>query len=440
MNTENQSLPPVVQPPVQTGIATSNVEPTMKSERLELLDVLRGFAILGILLPNLKAFSMISAAYNNPTAYGDLEGLNYVVYYLTQLLCEQKFWSMFSMLFGAGIVLMFERAESKSQRAWSVHFRRMFWLLLIGLFHAHVLWFGDILYAYALCGMCVYFAKRLSPLWLFVLGGLSMAVASGFFLFSGWTMQFWGDAQVESFVADWQPDEDAVQAEVDAYRGTWLDQIPYRNKTAVFFQILLFPLWVFWRTSGLMLIGMGLYKTGFITGKSPIQVYLATIGLALVIAFPLIALEIRKNFSVDWNATYSMFYGAQCNFWCAPIVTMAYISLIALFVRSGVLSWVRFVFASVGRMALTNYLMQTVICVTLFYGHGLGWFGSVERTQQLQIAICIWLFQLALSPIWMSIFQYGPAEWIWRSLSYWKIQPILRQSKTDGIQARRASE
>ncbi len=437
MNTENQSeqpddLPPVVQPPViSSGAVASKLEPTGKSQRVQLLDVLRGFAILGILLPNMKVFSMIGAAYNNPTAYGDLEGFNFFVYLVTQLFCEQKFWSMFAMLFGSGIVLMYERAEAKGARTWLVHYRRMFWLMLIGLLHAHLLWYGDILFAYAVSGMIVYGAKRLSPMWLFIIGGLLMSVASMFYFFSGWSTQFWDPVVLEDFVADWKPDDDAVQAEIDAYRGSWVDQIPYRNKTALFFQLFLLPLWVFWRTSGLMLIGMGLYKTGFITGKSPIKLYLAMIGLALVVAFPLIGLEIRKNFAVNWDAMYSMFYGSQCNYWCAPMVTLAYISIIALLVRSGVFSWLRTMFAAVGQMALTNYLMQTMICITLFYGFGLGWFGSVERSQQLLIAICIWIFQLLLSPVWMRFFQYGPMEWIWRSLSYWKIQPIWRESRSE---------
>ena len=377
-------LPPVIQEPVlPPGAPLPKIEPTGKSDRIQLLDVFRGVAILGILLPNLKAFSMIGAAYNNPTAYGSLEGFNYYVYLFTQLFCEQKFWSMFAMLFGAGVALMYERAKAKGARAWPVHYRRMFWLMLIGLFHAHVMWFGDILFAYALCGMWIYLFLRLPPIWLFIVGGLFMSVASLFFFFSGWSTQFWGPAQVDQFVSDWKPDADRIQAEVDAYRGSWIDQVPYRNLNAIFFELLLFPLWVFWRTSGLMMIGMGLYKTGFITGKSPIKVYLAMIALALFIAFPLIGLEIRKNFAVEWTAMYSMFYGSQCNYWCAPMVTLAYLSVIALAVKSGALSWVAALFAAVGRMALTNYLMQTMICITLFYGFGLGWFGSVERSEQL---------------------------------------------------------
>lgn len=147
-------------PPAATAMPAA---PVTAGERIVSLDVLRGFAILGILIMNIQSFSMISAAYLNPTAYGDLTGLNRVVWTLSHLFADLKFISIFSMLFGAGIVLFARRLEAKGLRAGPVHYRRAIWLLLIGLAHGFLLWYGDILAIYGLVGLIVYLMWRRSP-------------------------------------------------------------------------------------------------------------------------------------------------------------------------------------------------------------------------------------------------------------------------------------
>ena len=137
--------------------------PVDQTERINSLDVLRGFALLGILVMNIQAFSMVGAAYMNPTAYGDLTGANYWVWYVSHLLFDQKFMALFSALFGAGIVLMWRRAEAKSRRATGLHYRRTFWLMVFGFVHAYGVWAGDILFVYSLCGLWVFWLKRRSP-------------------------------------------------------------------------------------------------------------------------------------------------------------------------------------------------------------------------------------------------------------------------------------
>ena len=144
---------------------SNKIGPVQSGERIRALDVLRGFALLGILVPNIQAFAMISMAYRNPTAYGDFSGLNFVVWYVTNLLFEQKFMTLFSVLFGAGIVLMASRVAKAGGRPWWVHLRRMFWLGLFGMAHAYLLWFGDILFTYAVAGSIVYWLYKLKPRW-----------------------------------------------------------------------------------------------------------------------------------------------------------------------------------------------------------------------------------------------------------------------------------
>jgi uncharacterized protein len=123
---------------------------------------------------------------------------------------------------------------------------------------------------------------------------------------------------------------------------------------------------------------------------------------------------------------YSMFLGTQFNYWGSIFVSCGYIGIMMLICRSALLGWLISTLAAVGRMALTNYLMQTVICTTIFYGFGFGLYGSVERVWQLMIVFAVWAAQLVWSPLWLARFRFGPAEWLWRSLTYGRRQPMRR--------------
>src|SRR5687767_6329722 len=151
------------------------------SKRIGSIDVLRGVAVLGILLMNIQTFSMVESAYMNPASYGDLTGINAVIYVFGRLFADQKFMTIFSMLFGAGIVLMAEKAVSNGRRPASAHYRRMIVLLAVGVAHAYLLWYGDVLTTYAICGMLVYLVRKWRPAILFWLGVLLLLVPLGFF-------------------------------------------------------------------------------------------------------------------------------------------------------------------------------------------------------------------------------------------------------------------
>ena len=174
--------PAVTAPP---AVTVTHAAPVTADERIVSLDVLRGFAILGILIMNIQSFSMIGAAYLNPTAYGNLTGLNRVVWTLGHLFADMKFISIFSMLFGAGVVLFATRLESRGQRPGPVHYRRTFWLLVIGLAHGFLLWYGDILAIYALIGFIVYLFWRRSPLALLITGVAVMCVGTLLYVGAG---------------------------------------------------------------------------------------------------------------------------------------------------------------------------------------------------------------------------------------------------------------
>jgi len=388
------------------------------SERLVTLDVLRGFALLGILIMNIQSFAMIGLAYVNPYAYGDMTGLNGWVWFLSHVFADQKFMSMFSLLFGAGIVLMTGRQEKATGRSAAVHYRRMGVLLLIGLLHAYLIWYGDILVAYALCGMVVYLFRRLRPGTLIVLGVLAIAVHSGINTAARLSLPYWPEDAVTEFNKAMQAHADTTREELEAYRGPYMGQLPSRAIAAVMFQTMMFLTWSFWRAGGLMLIGMALFKLDVLSGRRPPGLYWALVVIGLAVGLPVILLGQRAIAAHNWEPAYLMFTGLEFNYWGSLFVCLAYIGAILLACRRQDWGWLLRPFAAVGQMALTNYLMQSLICTLLFYGHGLGWFGSVERVGQVGIVAAIWLLQLAWSPLWLRHFRFGPAEWVWRALTY----------------------
>lgn len=403
--------------------------PTRPTERIVAIDILRGFALLGILIMNIQEFAMPVAAYSNPTAYGDLTGANRWVWTLSHIFADQKFMTIFSLLFGAGIVLMSEKLDARGQRAWGLHHRRTFWLLLIGLAHAYLLWSGDILVAYALCGFWVYWLRRLRPGWQMALGILVVSIFSLILLVTGLTMQSAPPETLQEWRADWRPAAETIADEVASYRSGWLEQMNARVPTTFEFQTFGFLFWALWRAGGLMLMGMALYRWGVLTGGRSGRFYAGMAVLGFAIGLPVVSWGVVQNFANNWSMEYSQFGpGAQANYWGSLFVSTAYIGLLMLFARSGALPWLQNALAAVGRTALSNYLLQTILATAIFYGHGLGLFGSVERVGQIGIVVAIWVVQLVVSPLWLRYYRFGPFEWLWRSLSYWRLQPMGTRS------------
>ena len=405
----------------------SDAGPVVDTARIDAIDVLRGFALLGILVMNVQSFAMPQAAYFNPTAYGDLEGANLHVWLAGRMLADQKFMTIFSMLFGAGIVLMAGRVEARGGAgAGRVHYRRMGWLLVIGLLHAHLLWFGDILFTYAVCGMVVYPLRHLSPGRLAALGATLLAVGSALSVGTGMSLPYWPDDALATFTSEaWRPTPELIEAELAAYRGGWLEQQPGRSAGALVFQTFLLITWGFWRAAGLMLVGMALFKGDVFAARRSPRFYAKLIAAAVAVGLPLQAYGLSLDFARGWPV-WSFFIGMQFNYWPSIAVSLGYVGLVMLACRAAALRPFTRPFAAVGQTALTNYLLQTVLCTTIFYGHGLGWFGSVDRVGQVGVVAGVWALQLVASPLWLRRFRFGPAEWAWRSLTYGARQPLRR--------------
>ena len=402
------------------------MNPVEKTNRIQSIDLLRGIAILGILIMNIQSFAMPSAAYNNPLAFGDLTGLNKMTWILSHLFADQKFMSIFSILFGAGIILITEKKELLTGSSLKLHYTRNLILLLIGLLHAHLIWYGDILVAYALCSFLVYPFRKLSPKKLLITGLLILSVPSflnGFFQFS---LPYMPASELQDLRLDWAPTNELIEQEITAFTGSISSQIKINSQQALFLETFVFLIQFLWRAGGLMLVGMALFRWGVLSAERSRSFYLKSAFYSLIIGFPIVIYGIYMNFTMNWDFQYSMFTGSQFNYWGSLFVAYGYISLIMVFSQSDNYYTMKKRLASIGQMALTNYILHSFIGVLIFFGIGFGFFGKIDRSLQILIVGIIWIFQYLTSEKWLNSYRFGPLEWVWRSLTYGKKQPFLR--------------
>ena len=426
-------------PAVLPVVSNENVTPAgpvTQKERIQSIDVMRGVALLGILVMNIQDFSMIGQAYMNPTAYGDLHGLNRAVWYVCTLFADLKFMSIFSMLFGAGIYLMTSRIEASGRRPGPIHYRRMGWLALFGCLHGYLLWTGDILFTYALGGMVAYLARKWRPRKLIISGLLFTAVSSVLFVGSYTSMPYWPKKNVDQMRETmWMPSQAQRDKDLAVHRAGWLGEEKARAIENVGNQIQGNIFLAFWRAYGLMLVGIGVFKLGVFSAAVPAQVYRWSIALGLLVGIPVIAFGVHMEFLHHWDLRQTFFLDFQYNYWASLLVCLFWVGLVMLICQKGWLPGARRRVGAVGRMAFTNYLTHTIVCTFLFYGWGLGLYGKVSRTGQFGTVLAIWAVQLIISPWWLDRFQFGPFEWIWRSLTYWKLQPMRKQAAVPAIPA-----
>ena len=276
-----------------------------------------------------------------------------------------------------------------------------------------------------MCGFVAYLFRKLPPWLLLVLGLAAVSVTFGINLLFGWALAA-GHTPVESVTPWWMPPPEAMAAELAAYRGGWLDQMPQRMTTAIVFQTFLLVIFFGWRMGGIILIGMALYKLGVFSAARSKGFYAALVAIGTLVGVPVIMYGAHRNLEAAWDVTYSFYLGGLYNSWASILVALGGVGLVMLLCKSNVLGFAKRVLAAVGQMALTNYFMQTIICTTIFYGHGFGAFGRFERTEQILTVLAVWIVQLIWSPIWMRSFRFGPFEWLWRSLTYLKPQPMRR--------------
>ena len=391
--------------------------------RISSLDALRGVAVLGILLVNIPSFAFVAAARANPTVQGPLDGAHWWMWLLTYVMFDGKFISMFAISFGASIVLLVDRRARRNAPAASIHIRRMVILLAIGLLHAHLLWYGDWLVTLAVSGAVAFLYRDVSPGRLLAAGVVVYAVGElSALVTAGWAPWQVSDRTAE-IAASWAPSTDAVAREVGRYRSSWLDQLGHRIPTALRYETVHLVTRSLWQMTGLMLVGMALLRLGVLTAVRTTRFYAAMAAVGFAVGAPLVLFGVRWNIAHGWDVGSYLAVTSHCNYWGGFIMSLGWIGSVMLLVRRGVEMRAM---AAVGRLALTNYLLQSVICTTIFYGHGFGLFGHIGRVGLVGIVMGVWAVQVALSVGWLRYFEFGPVEWAWRCLTYGRRLPIRR--------------
>ena len=375
---------------------TTDAGPVGEPGRISSLDLTRGVAVLGILLMNAVHFRFGPAPYFNLSAGGSETWLDWAVGIFGEVFVDQKFMGLFSMLFGAGMVLFIDRASGKGRRAVWLNLWRNALLLLIGVLH-YLLWDGDVLVAYAMSSVFLIALRKLPNQALILLGVGVFALSIGC---TAWAQQV-ADTTGTSLSGLWTPGEVADDEVIAA-------------------PVLL---GYFLRALGLILVGAGLYRTGFVSGSLPARTYRLTAIAGLGVGLPLAALGAAVTAANDYSREVA-FVGQIPNTIGTIPASLGYMSLILLW-SNRVDNWLKRRLRAVGRMALTNYLAQTVLGVLVLTV----WLGDtdvVSRSAVLAFVLAVWALQLWWSQAWLGRFLFGPAEWLWRVATYRSGQPLRR--------------
>ena len=407
-----------------TGLTKAG--PVQAQERIEVLDAIRGFALLGILIANMVMFS-------GPTTYYEVLGKSMwtglgdtIASSFINLFVQGKFYSIFSFLFGLGFVIFFERAKLKTARPRLLFYRRLFILLLIGLTHAFFIWYGDILVTYALLGFLLplFFNKEPKSIikwaaWLFIGFLIFMALMMGIIALVKMVDEGMLVDTLQKLFAD---TEIRIESSFHAYgHGTFAEIMAQRASDTLFGYGQLFAV---------IFIILPLFLLGLYAGKKAIFQNIEE-NLAWIKKVWLWGLVIGLTMSVVKFICKNMVAGDPYSFYSVIQLGAAFFGDLGLclFIMASIVllcqnkKWIsRFKpLAYAGRMALSNYLFQSIVCTTIFYSYGLGLYGRVGAVFGLVIAIVIFIAQLFISKFWLKRYQFGPVEWLWKSLTYGKL-------------------
>lgn len=467
--------------------------PVGESERISALDTARGVALLGILLVNIQVFG---GPFGEMIRRVPEKGLaNEVPHYFVHIFCLGKFYTLFSTLFGIGLAIQWSRTVERGGSFTARGVRRMLFLLVLGLFHAIILWYGDILFLYALFGLIVLPMLKWTPrkqvkvgAWIMVIAALLTAAATVLTFTappqatdpsetvnvqSGEKRPPTNDQSVGPVAAAVDSGESSSGDEatkqtksVQDSRSDWKDKGPFfqlmhgyktgriqggpdhpywmEKETQAFrdgprlqsflFNLMIWLIYMFitflgfgWSIVAMFLFGAALYKSGVVTSRPTRSILRRFCFPGLLISIPLVALMafLPRLQDKAWVLALAGLVGTPA----AAAIALGYFGFIHSWVTSGKAAGLARLFANVGRFGLTNYLMQTIICTTVFYHWGFGLFGELSHLQLLGFALCLFAFQLLLSALLVKVLAYGPVEWLWRTFTYLKPQPFFRSRK-----------
>jgi uncharacterized protein len=384
---------------------------------------------------------MPRSAYHNPLAFGGSDA-DLVTWALNFVFVDGKMRGFFSLLFGASMLLVIQRAEAAGASPASVHYRRMFWLLVFGLIHMWLIWWGDILTVYAIVGM-VAFAFRDKPVRSLVKWAIGLLILQVTLLASLSNLFFAVEAAAMApgasavAVEKWQMmsvdflplSGAALSADLAIHHGSYGGILEHRlNKMLL--APLIEPLVVGWETLAYMLLGMAGLKSGFLTGAWERRRYGLIAASTLAVAIPAYALLAWLNYRAGFHipTLFAVSLAATTPF--RPLMIFGYAALTLLLMHGGGRLTGRI--AAAGRAAFTNYLGTSLVMTTLFYGYGFGLYGAMNRAELWLVVVATGGVMLLWSKAWLDRFQYGPFEWLWRSLSRFELQPMRRRPAAAG--------
>ena len=436
------------------------IAPVSQKERIVIIDSLRGFAILGILLMNIPGFGL-----PEPVAYGDLSvlnetGTNFKTWYFIDWFMEGTQRALFSTLFGAGVILFISRIEKRTEGTWPVDYfiRRQLWLLVFGLINAFVLlWFWDILFQYAICGIIIFTFRRLTPKSLIIAAVVSLLLQT-----ARDNLDFYRDKKIistgemlakidttQTKLTPMQSDQMAAYTELKEastaeakkkkmekslryMQGSYAELYKYQSQRSFRGEVN-YTYYGFGDILMFMFLGMALFKSGLLLGNAPAKTYwllfIIGIGGGLILSW------FRLQPMIDYNFNnYELIKNVKFEFYeiSRGFRAVGLLGFIMLLYKSGWFKWLFALMRPVGQMAFTNYLTQSLFVGLYFYGIGFGMFGKLERYELYYVVAVTWTIQIIWSHIWLRYFRFGPLEWAWRCLTYWHLQPFRRnKNNTD---------
>jgi uncharacterized protein len=428
---------------MSTGLA-----PTEREDRIGMLDATRGIAVLGILIMNVTGFGL-PRAYDDPTNWGGDQGINLASWRIAALFFEGTMRGMFTLLFGAGALLFLQRhaARNSGLLPADLYFRRTMWLIVFGLVNAYLLlWPGDILYYYGVVGLLLFVFRNVTPRKLIVTAAVIMVLQTAVTVgewygyreasvaaaraqearSSGKVLTAEQSQAIETLARineEFKPSLDDLEKEIGRVRKSYLSALALVAPKSWHYETTFFLQHGLLECLGMMLLGMALLKYGVLTGAASQRVYasmtIAGYAIGLAVNWFETSNLVRAEFTVESLIASYLTYDLG-----RIPMTLGHVGLIGLLYRAAPLSAAMRSLSAVGQMALTNYLAQSVICMLLFTGAGLALYGHLERHELYYVVAAIWIVQLIWSPLWLRRFRFGPAEWLWRSLTYWQRQPM----------------
>ena len=426
-------------------------------QRIHILDSLRGFALLGILLMNIPYFGFPEEVVSNLNFRNEYSGPNYYAWWIIDTFFEGSMRGLFSMMFGASMILFTTRLSKKAHidSAAEIYYRRLIWMLLFGLVDAFIfLWPGDILYSYALCGLFLFPFRSLKPKLLFLIAGILLVLLTAKMTYQRSeplrtkraaeqvskidttktkltedqkdALQKWKGYQERQNLTTKKKEIDKAVRKTKGSYATLFAHYAVVNvylETNDFYQSGFLDCLIF------MIIGIGLYKLKVLTAERSTSFYLIMSIVGYLIAFPLIYWRLSTAVAARFDPIKMLEQIPVYTYEVRRLgLTLGHLGLLMLLYRSGIFSFVFNVWAKVGQMAFSNYLLQNIFCGTFFYGYGFNYFYELERYQLYYVVAGMWAINIIFSYLWLHYFRIGPFEWIWRSLTYWHAQPMRREA------------